>query len=63
MSLPPPAPDSIALVAGARDALGVAGRGTHLGDPRRPAGEGGTGPDRTLPRWLVLPLSKRMMAR
>jgi hypothetical protein len=38
-------------------------QGTDIGDPRRPQVKATLAPNRKLPRWLVLPISKRMMAR
>jgi len=50
MSLRPPAPDSIALVTGAPSGIGEQVKAALA-------------PNRKLPRFITLPMSKRMMAR
>lgn len=47
----------------ARDALDAADRGRISVIPGGPQVRAALGPNRKLPRWLVLPVSKRMMAR
>ncbi len=47
----------------ARDALRAADRGKVSVIPGGPQVRAAFGPNRRLPRWLVLPISKRMMAR
>jgi short-subunit dehydrogenase len=47
----------------ARDALAAADRGRISVIPGGPQVKAALGPNRKLPRWLVLPVSKRMMAR
>jgi uncharacterized protein len=47
----------------ARDALAAADRGRISVIPGGPQVKAALGPNRKLPRWLVLPISKRMMAR
>lgn len=47
----------------ARDALRVAARGQISVIPGSPQVRVAYGPNRRLPRWLVLPVSKRLMAR
>ena len=64
MSLPPPASDSLALVTGASSGIGEqADNGRTSVIPGGPQVRAALGPNRRLPRWLVLPISKRMMAR
>jgi uncharacterized protein len=47
----------------ARDALAAADRGRISVIPGGPKVRAALGPNRKLPRWLVLPVSKRLMAR
>jgi uncharacterized protein len=47
----------------ARDALRAAARGQISVIPGGPQVRAAFGPNRNLPRWLVLPVSKRLMAR
>jgi short-subunit dehydrogenase len=47
----------------ARDALEAADRGKISVVPGGPQVRAAFGPNRKLPRWLVLPVSKRMMTR
>jgi short-subunit dehydrogenase len=47
----------------ARDALAAADKGRISVIPGGPQVRAAFGPNRSLPRWLVLPISKRMMAR
>ncbi len=47
----------------ARDALRAAARGQMSVIPGGPQVRAAFGPNRKLPRWLVLPISKRLMAR
>jgi uncharacterized protein len=47
----------------ARDALRAAARGQISVIPGGPQVRAAFGPNRNLPRWLVLPISKRLMAR
>jgi uncharacterized protein len=47
----------------ARDALRAAARGQISVIPGGPQVRVAFGPNRKLPRWLVLPISKRLMAR
>jgi short-subunit dehydrogenase len=47
----------------ARDALAAADKGRISVIPGGPQVKAAFGPNRNLPRWLVLPVSKRMMAR
>jgi uncharacterized protein len=47
----------------ARDALAAAERGKMSVIPGGPQVKAALGPNRNLPRWLVLPVSKRLMAR
>jgi short-subunit dehydrogenase len=47
----------------ARDAIRAAARGQISVIPGGPQVRAAFGPNRKLPRWLVLPVSKRLMAR